>query len=88
MRTLLIILGGFALWGVCLAVAKPFGSASPTSTAYATWAFAIMWGLLAAGNMWLGVTQAGYSFTEELPIFLVIFLLPVATAIVVKWKFL
>jgi hypothetical protein len=32
--------------------------------------------------------QSGYSFTEELPIFLVIFLLPVATAAFVKWRFL
>jgi hypothetical protein len=88
MRTLIIILGGFLLWAVCLAVGKLFGSASPASMAYATRAFAVIWFLIAAGNLWIGVTQAGYSFNEELPIFLVIFLLPVATAIFVKWKFL
>jgi hypothetical protein len=38
--------------------------------------------------MWLGVSQAGYSFQEELPILLLIFLLPVAVAVVVNWKFL
>jgi hypothetical protein len=44
--------------------------------------------LAAAANMWLGVSQAGYSFREELPIFLLIFLLPSAVAMFVKWKFL
>jgi len=36
---------------------------------------------LAAANMWIGVSQAGYSFQEELPIFLLIFLLPAAAAL-------
>jgi hypothetical protein len=38
--------------------------------------------------MWVGVAKAGYSFTEELPIFLLIFAVPAAVAIVLKWKFL
>jgi hypothetical protein len=38
--------------------------------------------------MWLGVAQAGYSVKEEIPIFLLIFLLPVAVALFVQWKFL
>ena len=88
MRTLIIILSGFVLWAVCLAVGKFFGSASPASMAYATGAFGVIWFLIAAGNLWVGVTQAGHSFEEELPIFLVIVLLPVATAVFVKWKFL
>ena len=44
--------------------------------------------MLAAANMWIGVSQAGYSFKEELPIFLLIYLLPVAVAVLVKWKFM
>ncbi len=44
--------------------------------------------MAAAANMWVGVARAGYSFQEELPIFLLIFLLPVAVALAVKWKFL
>ena len=42
----------------------------------------------AAAKMWIGVSHAGYSFREELPIFLLIFSLPSAVAIFVKWKFL
>lgn len=39
--------------------------------------FVAVWGILAVTNMWIGVTQAGYTFLEELPIFLLIFLGPV-----------
>jgi hypothetical protein len=35
----------------------------------------------AAINLWIGVSQAGYSFLEELPIFLVIFGIPAALAV-------
>jgi len=38
--------------------------------------------------MLIGVSQAGYSFQEELPVFFVVFLAPVAVAVFVKWKFL
>ena len=54
----------------------------------ATAVFLALWLLAAAANMWLGVTQAGYSWREELPIFLLIFLIPSAFAVFVKWRFL
>ena len=50
--------------------------------------FAVLSFMLAAANMWIGISQAGYSFKEELPIFLLIYLLPVAVAVLVKWKFM
>jgi hypothetical protein len=88
MRSLLIIVGGFILWGACIAVARVAGQSTPASLTLATVAFIALW-LLAAGlNMWAGVARAGYSFREELPIFLLIFLVPVAVAAVARWKFL
>jgi hypothetical protein len=36
--------------------------------------------------MWIGVARAGYSFREELPIFLLIFLLPAVAAVFIRWK--
>jgi len=36
--------------------------------------------------MWVGVAKAGYSVTEELPIFLLIFSVPAALAILLKWR--
>jgi hypothetical protein len=46
-----------------------------------------IWFVVAAVNKWIGVAQAGYSFAEEFPIFLLILLVPAAAAIVIKWKF-
>ncbi len=87
MRTAVIILMGFALWAVCIGVAKFFLKTGGSMT-LATVAFVAIWFVAAALNMWIGVSRAGYSFQEELPIFLLIFLLPAAVAILVKWKFL
>jgi len=88
MRTVVIIVVGFVLWGGCLGVAKLVASASSSAMTTATVAFVGIWCVVAAANMWIGVSQAGYSLLAELPIFLLIFLLPSAVAIFVKWKFL
>ena len=88
MRTVIIIVVGFVLWAACLGVAKLLASSSTSSMTTATVAFVVLWFVAAAANMWIGVSQAGYSFQEELPIFLLIVLLPSAVAMFVKWKFL
>lgn len=88
MRTAVIIVAGFGLWGLCLGAAKLSGGSRPASMTIATAVFAVLWFCAAAWNMWVGVSQAGYSFREELPIFLVIFLVPVVIALVVKWRLL
>jgi hypothetical protein len=88
MRTALIILAGFVLWGVCLGVAKAVAGARESSMNLATGIFVLLWLVGAGWNMWTGVTKAGYSFREELPIFLVIFLVPTIVAVFVNWKFL
>jgi hypothetical protein len=87
MRTVIIILGGFVLLAVCLGVARLVGS-NVAATGTAVKVFIAIWFIVAAVNMWIGIAQAGYSFTEELPIFLVIFLLPAAAAVVIRWRFL
>jgi hypothetical protein len=87
-RTALIIVGGFVLWGTCLAVAKMLGSSRPSSMTLATAVFAVLWFCVAGWNMWMGVSRAGYSVSEELPIFFIIFLVPVVVAVIVKWRFL
>jgi hypothetical protein len=83
MRTALIILVGFLVWSVCVAAAKM--SANPArAIGTATIAFVAIWFLVAAVNMYFGVARAGYAFREELPIFLVIFLLPAIVAVVAQ----
>ena len=88
MRTAVIILAGFLAWGVCLGIAKFAAGGSESWMNPATGIFVVLWFVVAAVNMWMGVTKAGYSFREELPIFLVIFFVPVLVAVIVKWKFL
>jgi hypothetical protein len=50
--------------------------------------FIALWLVIAGANMWVGVARAGYSVAEELPIFALIFGIPAAVAIVLKWKVL
>ena len=88
MRTAFILLAGFVVWGVCLGVAKLLGNARPSAMTMATAVFVIIWFCVAAWNMWTGVTRAGYSVGEELPIFFLIFLVPAVVALLVKWRFL
>jgi len=87
MRTLLIVLIGFALWAACLWVANLIGKSASSMTA-ATVVFVAIWFVAAALNMWIGISHAGYSFQEELPIFLLTFLLPAVVAVFVNWKVL
>jgi hypothetical protein len=83
MRTALIILGGLIAWGVFVAAAK--ASPNPSrALGTATIAFVVGWFVVAAINMYFGVARAGYAFRDELPIFLVIFLLPVIMAVVAQ----
>jgi hypothetical protein len=87
MRTVIIILGGFVLLAVCFGVARLIGSHVAAATGTAVKIFLTIWFVVAAVNMWIGVARAGYSFTGEPPIFLLPFLLPTVTTIVIKWEF-
>jgi len=75
-------LGGF------LGISKLVSGASRSSMTTATTAFVGIWLVAAASNIWIGMSQAGYSFKEELPNFVLIFLLPVAVAVFARRKFL
>lgn len=86
MRTAIIILGGFALLGLCLLAGRFIGGSSAMMVLAAK-IFIPIWLAAAAFNMWMGVAKAGYSVVEELPIFLVIFAIPAAVAAFVWWKF-
>ena len=88
MRTLIILICGIILWGGSLGVTWLFGEAGLSKMSLATYVFIALWFLISAGNMWIGVAQAGYSVKEELPIFILIFSLPVAVALFVQWKYL
>jgi hypothetical protein len=87
MRTVLIVVGGMLLLGVCLGVARLLGRNGTVLMNRAMGVFIAIWFFVAAANLWIGVSRAGYSFIEELPIFLVILFLPVGAAALIHWKF-
>lgn len=88
MRTGLFLLAGFLLLAAAFILAKLFSENYPAATTIATVAFALLWLALAGSNMWTGVAKAGYSVAAELPIFALIFGVPVAVALLLKWKVL
>ena len=85
MRTLLFIVGGIVLWAVITGLSKLIHNQSSSSW-IPTAIFAAIWFMITGWNVWVGMTQAGYTFIEELPIFLLTYLLPLAIAIVIKRK--
>jgi hypothetical protein len=88
LRTFIFLVAGLALWAGFIVMAKSVFAASSTAVQTATIVFAATWFVVAAANLWVGISQAGYSFREELPIFLLIFLVPAAVAGLAKWQFL
>lgn len=87
MRTLLFLAGGIALWAIITGIARVIASQAGNGWV-PTIVFAVIWFMIASWNMWVGVTQAGYTVMEELPIFLLLYLFPVAVVVAVKYKFL
>jgi hypothetical protein len=83
-RTALIIVGGLLLWGVCLGIARLVAGTERPAYTLATVVFVAAWLGLAATNLWVGVTKAGYTWREELPIFLAVFGLPAIVALVAR----
>jgi hypothetical protein len=88
MRTPLFLLVGLLLLAACALLGRLFSSNYPDAPYAATVTFVLLWLAISAANLWVGVTKAGYTVTEEFPIFLLIFLVPTAVAAILKWKFL
>ena len=88
MRTALFLLAGLLLLAASALLGRLFSANYPGATFAATVAYVALWFVIAGANLWIGVAKAGYSVTEELPIFLLIFGLPAAAAIILKWKFI
>ena len=82
MHTVMVVLGGFLLLGICLLAGRLM-----KTMPIAALIFIPIWLGAAAINMWIGVSRAGYSVAEELPIFLAVFAIPAVVALFVWWKF-
>jgi hypothetical protein len=80
----LIVLGiGFGLLG--LGALAGYLLAGISGAAKAALLFLPLWLIGAGINMYLGVTRAGYSVSEEIPMFLLVFAVPGIAALVIWW---
>ena len=88
MRTPLFLLAGLLLLAVCALLGRLFSSNYPGAAHAAIVSFVLLWLAISASNLWVGVAKAGYTFREEFPIFLLIFIVPAGIALFLKWKVL
>ena len=86
MRSVIIIAGGLLLLGAFVLVGRLLGGGSARAMVTAVQVFLSLWLVASLVNMWIGVSRAGYSVAEELPIFLAIFLIPGIAAALIWWK--
>lgn len=86
MHTIKVFAGGLALLVVCLIVGRLVGGGdSNAATAGAVKVFLPLWLVGAGINMWIGVAKAGYTVSEEAPVFGIVFLVPAAAALLIWW---
>ena len=86
MRTILILASGLLIFAGLFIYSRLFTQHYPGAVAWATYAFLAIWLAATAFNLWVGVSHAGYSVREELPILLLLFAIPAAAALIVRWK--
>jgi len=60
--------------------------ASAAGMVLASKVFIPAWLVVALINMWVGVTHAGYTVRQELPILLIVFAVPAAIAAIAAWQ--
>jgi hypothetical protein len=81
MHTVIVIGSGLCLLGFALLT----GNWTSAGVSTAALAFIPLWFVLAGVNLWLGVSRAGYSVAEELPVFAVVFTVPTVLALIACW---
>ena len=84
MHTIIVLAIGVGLLVACASVGGLSAGASGAATG--ALAFLPLWLVGAGINMYIGVKRAGYSVAEEAPMFLLVFAVPAAIALVVWWK--
>ncbi len=85
MHMLMVILGGLLLLGVFALFGKLWGGGA-MAVATAAKLFIPVWIVVALVNMWVGVSKAGYTVVQELPILLIVIAVPAAVAALAVWQ--
>jgi hypothetical protein len=83
-HTAIVIGIGFALLGACALVGRFLGGSNGLPGALLI--FLPLWFIGAGINTYIGVKRAGYSVSDEAPIFLIVFAIPAAIALGLWWK--
>jgi hypothetical protein len=83
-HTLIVVAIGLALLGLCALAGNLLGGAPGVATAALI--FLPLWIVGAGINMFIGVKRAGYSIADEAPVFVVVFAIPAAAALVAWWR--
>jgi hypothetical protein len=87
MHTLMVIGCGLVTLVVFVLIGRRLGGGSAAAAAKGAAWFIPAWLAAAAANLWIGVSRAGYTVDEELPIFLIVFGVPAAIAALTWWRF-
>ena len=85
MHIVLVIVGGLVQLGVCVLFGWLWGASTASMALAARW-FVPLWCGVAAVNMWVGVTHAGYTVQQEVPFLLLNIAVPVAVALLLAWR--
>ena len=86
MHMLMVIIGGIVLLGVFCLFGRLWGT-DLSGLALAAKIFIPVWLAVAVVNMWIGITRAGYTVMDELPILGLVFVVPAVIAVIVIWQF-
>lgn len=85
MHVAMVIGGGLVLLALFLQFGRLWGGPA-ADLALAAKLFIPAWLVISLVNMWVGVTKAGYSVRDELPILAIVFLVPAAIAVIAAWR--
>lgn len=85
MRTLTFLIAGLLMLAGFFLLAKLLAVSYSSARTWATAIFIGLWLIVTVFNL-LGGIKAGYSFVEELPVFLLLFGLPALISIVLRLK--
>jgi hypothetical protein len=80
MHTVVVVAGGLVLLAACVLMGRVTGHA-----ATAVMSFIAIWLAASIVNLWIGVSRAGYTVLEELPILVPVFGVPALAAAAILW---
>jgi hypothetical protein len=82
----MILAAGLLLLAAVVIFSRLFTHYYASAATWAVGAFLVIWIIATGFNLWVGVSKAGYSVSEELPIMLVLFGVPAVVAVLIRWK--